>query len=73
MNKALLRTKIETAEQQLSLAEEALAAAIRELRAVPRAEKTITTMTIEGALHKLEASRTEVSSLKALIDAEDDA
>jgi hypothetical protein len=73
MNKSLLKAKIEAAEQQLALAEEALAVAIRDLRAVPRAEKTITTRTIEDALHKLEASRSEVSSLKALIDSEDGA
>jgi hypothetical protein len=72
MKKLLIRSKIEEAEQQLTLAEREFTAAIRELRVVPRAEKTLTSTLIEDALGKLSASRAKVTELKALLDAEDE-
>lgn len=72
MKKHLIRSKIEQAEQQLTLAEREFSAAIRELRDVPRAEKTVTSILIEDALDKLSASKAKVVELKALLDAEDE-
>lgn len=72
MKKLLVRSKIEEAEQQLTIAEQEFSAAIRELRAIPRAEKTVTTAIIENALGKLSASKAKVLELKALLE-EDDA
>ena len=72
MKKIMLRTKIEEAEQQLALAEEEVAAAIRQIRVLPRAEKVVTGRTIENALDQLKVSRAKVGELKALLDADDD-
>jgi hypothetical protein len=73
MKKLLIRSKIEEAEHQLTVAEEEFSAAIRDLRGAPRAEKTVTTTLIEDAVDKLKACRAKVSELKLLLDAEDDA
>jgi flagellar biosynthesis chaperone FliJ len=73
MNKRLIRTKIEEAEQQLTTAEQEFSEAIRALRAVPRAEKTLTSTLVENALGKLSASKAKVVELKTLLDLEDDA
>ena len=70
MKKLLLKAKIEEAEQQLTTAEAEFAAAIRELRAAPRAEKTLTTTIIENAFDKLRLSKAKVSELKTLLDME---
>lgn len=66
MNTSLLRAKIDAAEQQLALAEQELAEAIRELRGVPRAEKTVTTRLIEDALDKVRTSRARLGELTSL-------
>jgi hypothetical protein len=58
-----LRTRIEEAEQRLTDAEQALAAAIGELGTVPRVEKTISTRLIENALEEVKAARAKVSEL----------
>jgi hypothetical protein len=63
MNDPLL-TRIEEAEQRLTDAEQALAAAIGELGAVPRVEKTISTRLIENALEEVRAARAKVSELR---------
>lgn len=67
LDRALLIAKIDEAEQQLLVAEEELATAIRELRGLPRAEKTVTSRVIENAFEKLKVSRTKVSELKAIV------
>jgi hypothetical protein len=72
MKKLLIRTKIDEAEQQLTMAEQEFSEAIRELRSVPRAEKTVTSTLIEDALGKLSASKAKVLELKALLDLEDE-
>jgi hypothetical protein len=56
--------EIDAAEHQLELAEQELSAAIGALRAVPRAEKTVTTHLIEDALDKVKASRTALQALR---------
>ncbi len=71
MKKLLIRSKIEEAEQQLTLAEQEFSAALREMRSVPRAEKIVTSALVEGAMGKLSASRAKVLELRALLDAED--
>lgn len=71
MKNLLIRSKIEEAEQELTLAAQQLAEAIREMQAAPRAEKTIPNDLVEGALSRLSASRVKVVELKTLLDAED--
>lgn len=66
MNEPLLRSKIDAAEQKLALAEQELAEAIGALRAVPRAEKTVTTRLIEEALENVRVSRVRLVELKSL-------
>ncbi|HSO00125.1 MAG TPA: hypothetical protein VLS89_17655 [Candidatus Nanopelagicales bacterium] len=73
MKKLLIRSKIEEAEQQLTLAEQEFSEALGDMRSVPRAEKTLTNALIEGALEKLSVSKAKVTELKLLLDAEDDA
>jgi hypothetical protein len=73
MKKQLVLSKIEEAEQQLTLAEREFSAAIGALRDVPRAEKTLTSTLIEDALSKLSASKAKVIELKALLAGEDEA
>jgi hypothetical protein len=72
MNKKLLKTKIEQAEQQLTIAEGEFATAVRELRGVPRAAKTVMTALIESALDNLRASKSKVSELKKLLDTDEE-
>jgi hypothetical protein len=71
MKTLLIRTKIEEAELELTLAAQQLAEAIREMRAAPRAEKTIPNDLVEGALTRLSTSRAKVVELKTLLDTED--
>lgn len=70
MKKLAIRSKIEEAEQQLTIAEEEFATSIRALRGVPRAEKTVPTEIIESALEKLRVSKAKVSELKKLLEEE---
>jgi len=71
MKKRLLLDKIEEAEHELVLAEQELAAAVREVSGRVRADKTVTTRVIESAFDKLRASRLRLSELKALVGADD--
>lgn len=71
MKNLLIRSKIEEAEQELTLAAQQLAEAIREMRGAPRAEKTIPNDLVEGALSRLSASQAKVAELKTLLDTED--
>lgn len=73
MNTPRLRENIEDAERQIGVAEVELARVIRELRAVPRAEKTISSGALEGAFDKLTAARAKVSELKTLLEDEEGA
>jgi hypothetical protein len=73
MKKQLIQTKIDEAEQQLILAEEALGDAIGELRGVTRAEKTVSSGAIEGAFDNLRKSRVKLQDLKTLLDADETA
>jgi hypothetical protein len=73
MKKQLLQTKVDEAEQQLALAEEALGAAIGELRGVARAEKTVSSGAIESAFDNLRKSRVKLQDLKTLLDADESA
>ena len=72
MKKLSLQSKIEQAEQQLTIAEEEFVAAIHELRGVPRASKTVMTALIEKALDNLRESKSKVRELKKLLEAVDD-
>ena len=69
---ALVRSKIEEAEQQLTVAEEEFSRVIRALRAAPRAEKTVTNTLIDAALGNLSAAKARVIELKQLIVADDE-
>lgn len=66
MSEAPFVGKIDAAEHQLVLAERELAEAIGALRAVPRAEKTVTSRLIEDALDKVRASRVKLGELRLL-------
>ncbi|EYF04207.1 hypothetical protein [Chondromyces apiculatus] len=69
---ALVRSKIEEAEQQLTIAEEEFSRVIRALRAAPRAEKTVTNTLIDAALGNLSAAKTRVIELKLLLVPDDE-
>jgi hypothetical protein len=66
----LLLTRIESAKQDISAAEEELEQAIRDLRVVPRAEKTTVSKVLEDAVAKVRAARTKLSELESLVASE---
>ncbi|MFT3773458.1 MAG: hypothetical protein QM820_49410 [Minicystis sp.] len=66
MNETLLQSQIDAAEHQLTLAQQELAEAISTMRAVPRAEKTVTTRRIEDALDKVKVSRSKLGELRSI-------
>jgi hypothetical protein len=56
--------ELAAAEEQLRVAESALAEAIRALRGIPRAEKTVTTRLVEDAMEHVRTSRQKLGDLR---------
>jgi hypothetical protein len=68
-----IRAKIETANEQIAAAQDALDVALRELRVLPRNEKTIISKVVEDAVAGLGVAKTRLLELTALLAAADTA
>jgi hypothetical protein len=66
-----LLTKIESAKLDMLAAEDELAAALRDLEVLPRAEKTTISAALEDAFAKVRAARTNLSDLEKLVAGEE--
>ena len=62
-----IRQKIDTANEQIATAQKALDVALRELRVLPRNEKTIISKVVEDAVARLAATKTDLLALTALL------
>jgi hypothetical protein len=71
MPQKTIRRKIDTANKKIATAQEALDAALRELRVLPRNEKTIISKVVEDAVARLAATKQDLLELTALLAAAD--
>jgi hypothetical protein len=62
-----IRRKIDTANEQIAAAQEALDVALRELRVLPRHEKTIISKVVEDAVARLALTKQDLLELTALL------
>ena len=67
MPKEAVRRKIDTAHEQIAAAQEALDAALRELRVLPRNEKTIISKVVDDAIARLAITKQDLLQLTALL------
>lgn len=72
MSYRLLRSEIDTAERVLNAAEDELAAAVGAVPTAPRAEKTVMSERVEGALGSVKASRSRLHELELLAQADEE-
>jgi hypothetical protein len=72
MSYPLLLSEIHTAEHVLSAAEGELAEAVGAVPAAPRAEKTVMSDRVEGALDTVKASRSKLDELKLLFQLDEE-
>jgi hypothetical protein len=71
VNKALLLQKIESARHDIEAAETDLESALRDMRVMPRAEKTTISKVLEDAFAKVKATRTLLTDLEELVSGDD--
>ena len=71
VNKKLLLEKIESAKRDIEAAETDLEKALRDMRVMPRAEKTTISKVLEDAFAKVRATRTLLTDLEELVTADD--
>ena len=62
-----LRRKIDTANERIAAAQEALDAALRETRVLPRHKKTIISRVVEDAVGRLATTKQDLFDLTALL------
>jgi hypothetical protein len=67
MPKEAMRRKIEKAHEQIAAAQEALDAALRELRVLPRNEKTIISEVVDDAIARLAITKQDLLKLTVLL------
>ena len=67
MPKEAIRRKIDKAHEQIAAAQEALDAALRELRVLPRNEKTIISKVVDDAIARLAITKQDLLKLTALL------
>jgi len=67
MPKEAIRRKIDKAHEQIAAAQEALDAALRELRVLPRNEKTIISKVVDDAIARLAITKQDLLQLTALL------
>ncbi len=72
MKKELLLNKIESAKREISAAEGELEHVLRDMRVMPRAEKTTISKVLEEAFAKLKAARGDLSDLEELVSGDKD-
>lgn len=63
-----LRSELDAALTEVTKAEDALAAVLRELRTSARAEKVTISEAVESAFARLRSARTALAKLRALVD-----
>lgn len=72
MKNDLLLSNVLSAKSDVTAAEDALATLLRELGAMPRAEKTTISKGLEAAFEKLRAAREHLGVLEKLAGGEDE-
>jgi hypothetical protein len=72
VKKKLLLTKIESAKNEMSAAEDDLEVVLREIKIAPRAQKTTTSVAVEDAFKKLKAARAALGELEKIVAGEDE-
>jgi hypothetical protein len=71
VNKPLLLQKIEAARHDIEAAETDLETALRDMRVMPRAEKTTISKVLEDAFAKVKATRNLLTDLEELVSGDD--